>query len=298
MRNLANPKLWCGVLRWDITIQNLTFQFMAVLVQSQNTQDNDSLKHLPHKSTPPLGRFSLVYIIEFFLSAWVSSSGAWLYHYYGFYGMLIAHASRIGVVVYDLVFGDRFWRDLEILRLNGFTDQQIWQNAIMSFIIACVGEFMTVRILFYRFGFVEPHLDFFLILKVFIFLAASEVGFTTGHLLIHTKLAKYHVMHHCCTNPSYTSSYIFHPLDILVEFGLPVAIIMPLNDLLFQDHFAAVLGISVIALWYTMDHDYMLQLPHFNHHRYINRAYNAYLSSSYIKADDQVVHLVKRVKSN
>mmetsp|Transcript_4947 Transcript_4947/g.7500 ORF Transcript_4947/g.7500 Transcript_4947/m.7500 type:complete len:251 (-) Transcript_4947:157-909(-) len=96
----------------------------------------------------------------------------------------------------------------------------------------------------------------------------SEVTFTAGHMWLHcTKMGRrIHNMHHLARNPSWSTNLLFHPIDLVVEFGGPF-ITMPLMHYYFiQDPFAFRIAILSLYIWYAANHSENLGLSHTTHH--------------------------------
>lgn len=100
-------------------------------------------------------------------------------------------------------------------------------------------------------------------------LLATEVAFTAGHALLHhTQWGRdVHKLHHLCRPASVSANLLFHPADLMVEFGGPVAALIMLHLCVFRDPFAFKAALTAVNLWYTADHDENLNLSHALHHR-------------------------------
>ncbi len=112
-------------------------------------------------------------------------------------------------------------------------------------------------------------------------LAMSELCFTAAHTCLHvTKYgAKLHRLHHCCKPSSWSSNLIIHPIDMAVEFSGPVLGLLLADRYMFRDPSALFLSLTVLQLWYALDHSEYLQLPHYWHHAHINNYMCIYLKS-------------------
>jgi sterol desaturase/sphingolipid hydroxylase (fatty acid hydroxylase superfamily) len=247
---------------------------------------------------PAFSRFSAVYIAEFLIICASTFPQPFLYHYYG--------GARVIPVMYvllylgfaiEIAFGDRFKKNYEILKLNGFSNLDMFFSSLFSITFANFGVYGGTMLLYYLYGEAQPYFDLSLVAKVLVMLASSETVFTWVHSLLHNQLGHLHVMHHCCIHNSIATNFMFHPVDLLLELGSPAAIVLLTNELLFKDQWACICAISTMFGWYGLDHDALAELPHANHHKFINTVYTVYLNLKTHNKNDSVVKVVKRVKS-
>lgn len=112
-------------------------------------------------------------------------------------------------------------------------------------------------------------------------LAVSELCFTAAHTVLHT--TKYgacvHHLHHCCKPSSWSSNLIIHPIDMAVEFSGPVLALLFTHQFIFHNPSALFLSLTVLQVWYAVDHSEHLQLPHYKHHAHINNFLCIYLKT-------------------
>jgi hypothetical protein len=125
-------------------------------------------------------------------------------------------------------------------------------------------------------------------------MAVAELMFYTGHRYMHQHWPERHLFHHCCTRSSYTTGYLFDPLDIAVEFSGPVLAVVGISLGIFGSPLALFYALTLVFAWYAADHDEMLKLPHWYHHKHINGNYTIYISTGYNDKADRVRQLVKR----
>ena len=96
----------------------------------------------------------------------------------------------------------------------------------------------------------------------------SEITFTSGHIWLHRTAigGRIHRLHHLCKPASWSTNLLFHPLDLLVEFGGPF-LVMPLMHMFFiRDPFVFRTAIILLYIWYAADHSETLGLSHGTHH--------------------------------
>ena len=78
-------------------------------------------------------------------------------------------------------------------------------------------------------------INFGTIFNVLLILCAAEVYFTISHKILHQYLPGLHVMHHYCDYCSFTSNLLFHPLDLFIEFGVPLVLVGVIGGVILQD---------------------------------------------------------------
>lgn len=133
-------------------------------------------------------------------------------------------------------------------------------------------------------------------------MAITEIFFTSAHTWLHcTEVgSKLHHMHHCCTEPSWSTNLIFHPLDLVVEFSGPVTSIILMHVFVWQNTDTLLTSTLVLHLWYALDHSANLKLPHTKHHTYFNSVYSIYVNwkfGSYSKRDKVRACMMKHKSS-
>ena len=120
-----------------------------------------------------------------------------------------------------------------------------------------------------------------------------ELAFTYAHRALHSSLPTIHLLHHVCRHCSFTTNLLFHPLDLAIEFGGPIAVCIASHVCLFHDTPALFGSICVMTAWYAMDHDEWARLPHWSHHKAIDSVYTAYVKQrDYSAGFDRVRGLV------
>lgn len=105
--------------------------------------------------------------------------------------------------------------------------------------------------------------------SVALYLLATEIMFTAGHAwLHHTKWGReIHTLHHLCKPASLSSNLLFHPIDMMVEFGGPFLSLILMHVYIFQDPFIFKTAMTILNIWYSADHDENLGLSHLHHHK-------------------------------
>jgi len=96
---------------------------------------------------------------------------------------------------------------------------------------------------------------------------------------LHSDMADHHHLHHTAKYVSFSMNFFFHPLDLLLEFSAPPAVVLVANKLFFHDDWAALVALVAINTWYGLGHDEYMQLPHARHHFTAVSPYNAYLDT-------------------
>ena len=122
-------------------------------------------------------------------------------------------------------------------------------------------------------------------------LVATEVLFTASHALLHRTRAgaRLHLMHHCCRSASWHVNLVFHPLDMAAEFSGPVLAVLVLN---WHHKRALAYAVSLVHLWYALDHSAYLRLPHTRHHARIDALFSVYVQWMFpIRGVDRVREL-------
>jgi len=94
------------------------------------------------------------------------------------------------------------------------------------------------------------------LLRTTLNLCMTEVFFTLSHGLLHTLplLAPLHRMHHCCTHSSWCTNFIFHPLDLMIEFSAPVGFLIVAHVWLWQDTMTLCVSFTLLQIWYVLMH--------------------------------------------
>ena len=161
----------------------------------------------------------------------------------GLTGLAVAWVS-----VVSLLFLDHFTSPLSA-RIVRNMNQGGYSNTVIA---ACV----TINVMLYwvpcavclwMFGTPDNFsIDLGTIFNVLLILCATEVYFSISHKILHQYLPNLHVMHHYCDYCSFSSNLLFHPLDLFVEFGVPLLIVGGIGGALLQDTPTMVMAYAVV----------------------------------------------------
>lgn len=213
-------------------------------------------------------------------------------HYYGiFQGTMVTTTLIALLMVGDLLNFEHSWKNFKVLKVNGYSAFSVIGYMIVAYILAVPVTLVMNQILIKD---VKPYFNLLLCLRIVILLVISEIGFSFGHIILHSFMPKLHRLHHCCLHASYVTNFIFHPVDLIMEFGTPILIMLVTNALLINDDFATLTSVGILIAWYALDHDVFFQSHHASHHRTISRYYNAYLNLKGDFVQDNVRKLIKR----
>lgn len=210
----------------------------------------------------------------------------------GFSPLFIVTVVAILVGLADLLVSDNVHKTLDIFRANGYSKIQVLFTGFLNQATSWSVVFTSVRFI------IRPniditqlfHLDVWFFVKVAASLAISEVAFTFCHKKLHTNktMSTFHRFHHCCKWPSYSSNMWFHPVDFFLEHATPIGAML-LFCMVLGDMKLYFWALAISFTWYTADHDELLQLPHYQHHRKVNRNFNIYLNMDDPSKDDKVL---------
>ena len=211
--------------------------------------------------------------------------------FHGSTGLLLAW-----VAVVSLLFVDHFTSPLSariihnMNRVGGYSYELIATCVMINLMIYWVPCAVPI----WMFGTTDNFsVDLGTIFNVLLILCVSEVYFSISHKILHRYLPKLHVMHHYCDYCSFTSNLLFHPLDLAIEFGVPLLIIGVIGGVVLQDTPTMVVGYAVVMTWYVLDHDQYLQLGHWRHHKYCSGHYSIYVPAGGFDALDGVKPLLR-----
>ena len=122
------------------------------------------------------------------------------------------------------------------------------------------------------------------------------IAFTPMHkTLLHEKGIAQHWIHHLPKEASPLAFYLFHPLDLTLEF-IPGYSMVLAGLLLSQSKM--IYHISFLVLWvlYNMEHDSTLKLQHWEHHRVCFDYFHAYTKvTQRLPKDLALVEVQKRM---
>jgi hypothetical protein len=212
--------------------------------------------------------------------------------WYGFMGYVYTMAFGLLLHFIDIVTSDATATNIATMKHNGMATSWIafcwlynWSTVIS---LPCV-------IFYYTCQDFQVHWDLRLVLQVAANLAATEALFTYPHRLMHRHMPQTHLLHHCVVRPSFFSNFLFHPLDLLLEFSAPVLSTILLSLLLWKDSFTLLVSFGIQTAWYAAGHDEYLKLPHWYHHQFVSGNYTIYLNTPVNDPQDQVKKLLRRI---
>eukprot|EP00475_Leptophrys_vorax_P031151 TRINITY_DN47109_c0_g1_i1.p1 TRINITY_DN47109_c0_g1~~TRINITY_DN47109_c0_g1_i1.p1 ORF type:complete len:244 (-),score=59.73 TRINITY_DN47109_c0_g1_i1:31-762(-) len=224
-------------------------------------------------------------------------SAPFVIYFQGHATRLIIYPLVIACIVIDVQLVGHFAQNIKAFAKHGYSTTLVYGSMVVSFI--------SIWETFYAYCCIvckwvdanaTPYFDLMLVVKVLLMFAASEAIFTCFHILLHTAWAQVHVLHHIIFDSSYSSTYTFHPVDLLCSLS-PILISGSLIGLLyFRDVFAVLVHLSFTATWYAMDHDPIWKGPHWRHHKNLSSNYFAYLPSSgkNMVQNDKLVKLIQK----
>ena len=193
----------------------------------------------------------------------------------------------------DLMISDNAWKNIEIMKLNGFTTTYMIAVYIINAIYGHATSYQLYRVTL-KDEEVDFHFDLQLIIPVIIILLIGDYFFYFSHKLLHSTEfgAKLHLMHHCCIYTTLSTNAWFHPLDLLIEFWGPFSLNY-LYWLYSGDTFVLMVVGGIMTAWYSATHDERISNHHRDHHRLINSDYPIYISYNVPNPKDKVKHMVK-----
>ena len=264
----------------------------------------------PSNESPPLKNVIFFGCISSYLITVTSITV--FFHYYGFQAWgIIGFVSYLLIIYTVALVGDglvsnSLGQNIEsIKRVLGYSESTIHLIAFINLSLSqLIGYVLMVHVI-QDVSFFTPQVLWdhviqnytLLFLQVLVNLAGTEVLFTWSHRLLHThpKLTSFHVLHHCCTSPSYSTNVLFHPIDLLIEFGGPGIYLLGMHYFIWKQNDALLLITYLIfQLWYAFDHDETLQLYHTKHHTNTDSLYSIYVN---MKGDPKKNILKEQMKT-
>ena len=188
----------------------------------------------------------------------------------------------------------RPWKNRAIAHANGYSDTYIFLCGVFVVLVSLTTLGTYVMLVPED---AVPHFDISLLATVLFNMVLGEISFTLCHKWLHEVKPELHRYHHCAVHSSFSTNYMFHPVDILIELSIPATIPLLTYLLLNPDEFAYKVTLTIISVWYSFDHDETLGLPHVAHHHYINSNYSIYIKNSKFNPEDKLKRLVFRPDS-
>jgi sterol desaturase/sphingolipid hydroxylase (fatty acid hydroxylase superfamily) len=210
-------------------------------------------------------------------------------------GFLAVLAADCGLFALDFALSDAPWANLRTMAASGLSPRWSVATALLNLTGVELLMYGVYKLDGLGAGF-SVHWDRGVLAQAAIGLIIGEITFTAGHRLLHQSwLARFHVMHHCCKRTSHSTNLFFHPVDLAIEFSGPIAALIAMHLLYFRDPWGLVVSATVLQVWYALDHDEHLALPHTRHHTLIDSMYTIYIARK-LEGDatrDRVKALVK-----
>jgi sterol desaturase/sphingolipid hydroxylase (fatty acid hydroxylase superfamily) len=207
---------------------------------------------------------------------------------------LITVLLNVSTVFIGSQISDRPQENRQTLLKNGYTDFHLFIFFSFTVIIGYLVPFFVLKWLIPVFPVIHFDLPYWL--GIIVNFALGEVLFTIAHRQLHSNsfLSKIHHAHHCCVNTCFYTNYAFHPIDLILEFSLPVTVPLVIFFLVYPSQWLLYSFMILMTLWYGLDHDEYLALPHYYHHKYIESNYCVYIKLNDKHVQDKVKHIVKR----
>ena len=213
----------------------------------------------------------------------------------GLTGLTVAWVSVVSLLFLDHFTSPLSARIVRNMNQGGYSNKIIATCVIINVMLYWVPCAVPLWMFGTRDNF---SVDLGTIFNVLLILCVTEVYFSNSHKILHQYLPNLHVMHHYCDYCSFTSNLLFHPLDLFVEFGVPLLIVGLLGGVVLQDTPTMVMAYAVVMPWYVLDHDQYLQLGHWRHHKYCSGHYSVYLPVGGFDPLDGVKPLLRATKRN
>ncbi|OQR93127.1 hypothetical protein THRCLA_22342 [Thraustotheca clavata] len=202
-------------------------------------------------------------------------------------------------VILDALSSNSFSYNIQTLRLNGFSDWYVFGSMIINWVN---GQTASVVVFRYIAGpdeivklFDISSYTIMTIAQVFMNLTCTEILFYFAHRYLHENWPSLHLMHHCCLRTTGSSNLIFHPLDLMIEFGGP-GMILFFNHYIFWNQNVITLLVSYlyVQIHYTLNHNEWISTYHKSHHSQLDAAYAVYLKIRGQPEKDKLRKLIKR----
>eukprot|EP01084_Bolivina_argentea_P126830 224467_1 len=194
----------------------------------------------------------------------------------------------------DFVVSNAPYKNLETMNKNGISNTRAILYMVLNLFIYQTVWILISRLILNSINIVY-YFDIWLIFKIAITLTFGEIYFFYGHKALHeTEFgAKIHLLHHCGMNSSLSTGLMFNPLDIIIEFAGPNLVLLFMY-FITMDACLLVVGGCIILGWYGAEHDENLQLHHYDHHKYCDSDYTAYIRYKDHCVEDKIRKILKR----
>lgn len=222
--------------------------------------------------------------ITFELYCWLSVAFVLPSYSYGGYRLVLVQACLpILGCVWDWYISDTMKKNVDRIIERGLRSSHGQLFFEMIFFIV-TSQLLTLDLAI-RAGCFEapPHYDFRLVRNLLACLVSNELVFTVLHqyVLHGTRWGgKIHEIHHTCRPSSFSTGFLFHPIDIQLEVSVPLYTMAALATFVLEDAFALRYALQFVFVWYTVgDHSENVKLGHYWHHHYINSNFTVYFNA-------------------
>jgi hypothetical protein len=221
-----------------------------------------------------------------------------LLNYYGWQGYGIYIAISLVYVYFDGLVSNSFGENIKNLRRNGFSDEFTVFTIVSNLLSS---QLISLFVIHYLCGsdavamfFNWKNYTFAVIFKVLINISLTEYLFYAAHRLLHQLWPEIHRMHHCCRKPTNATNLIFHPFDLMLEFGGPGMSLLVMHYIVWnQDRFVLFLSYLFVQTYYAIDHNEWWPTYHYTHHSYIDSVYTIYIKYKSDPKLDKVKGILK-----
>lgn len=210
-------------------------------------------------------------------------------------------------VILDGYVSNHFGKNIITLRQAGkYTDHMISSIVLYNLIsthtltwfifrIICNGmlydiilSWYQIPISMYQYSYIS-----YIVFAVTINICITELLFYYGHKLLHEKYPSFYIMHHCCLLPSNLTNFIFHPIDMIIEFGSPGIFLLLSHYIIWKQNISIMmLSYSIVQIYYSWDHSEYLKTYHYHHHTHHDAVYTIYMKYKSNPKLDQIRHYI------
>eukprot|EP01104_Vermistella_antarctica_P019802 TRINITY_DN8000_c0_g1_i1.p1 TRINITY_DN8000_c0_g1~~TRINITY_DN8000_c0_g1_i1.p1 ORF type:complete len:255 (+),score=45.47 TRINITY_DN8000_c0_g1_i1:1-765(+) len=244
-------------------------------------------KEAPHAPSRNLGRRGILFTMVNIAWAMTVPIIQWKF---GWSGVAASVGFSYALNYFDFITSDANLRNLEIFEANGYSRAYVFKVYMTNSLSFWIVPFSLIV---WNSDHVVPYFSLVLVLKLAVALAVEDVLLFFCHRYMHRWAPEMHKFHHCVRYPTAASNLLFEPLDLAVEFTLPMMVVVVMHLVLFYDPWAFVVNNCIMNAWYGADHDEYLRLPHWYHHRYVDSKYFVYAPFGWHDKLDQMKKTMK-----
>jgi hypothetical protein len=189
-------------------------------------------------------------------------------------GYLMGYVLIVSTAILDYFVSDNLSMNFKKLAGHGYIWWHVVLIMIQATITTSVGLFGTLYFICDE----DLHfsVSYQVVLIVIMNLIVADRAFASAHqYILHYGCPNLHALHHYVHHSSVGTTYIIGLLDLIVTLAPGIIVVIATNNLI-PHQTAAFYSLTVILVWYVLDHDEGLKLDHWFHHKYNNRTYNAY----------------------